>query len=40
VLCDWHYSYKPDLSTAATAAKEGERFQVLPLSGVLLPGQR
>ena len=38
VVCDWVYYYKPDISTAATAAKEGERFQVLPTSGTLLPG--
>lgn len=38
VPCDWHYFYKPDISSAATAAKEGERFQVLPQSGTLLPG--
>jgi len=26
VPCHWNYTYKPDISTAATAAKEGERF--------------
>jgi hydrocephalus-inducing protein len=26
VPCDWSYYYKPDISVAATAAKEGERF--------------
>lgn len=26
VPCDWSYYYKPDVSTAATVAKEGERF--------------
>lgn len=40
VVCDWFYYYKPDISAAATAAKEGERFQVQPQNGTLLPGQR
>jgi hydrocephalus-inducing protein len=40
VACDWSYHYKPDVAAAAAAAKEGERFQVFPLSGTLLPGQR
>jgi len=40
VPCDWMYYYKPDISAAATAAKEGDRFQVHPLSGTLLPGQK
>lgn len=26
VPCDWSYYYKPDIATAATVAKEGERF--------------
>mmetsp|Transcript_39618 Transcript_39618/g.60627 ORF Transcript_39618/g.60627 Transcript_39618/m.60627 type:complete len:376 (-) Transcript_39618:9170-10297(-) len=26
VPCDWSYYYKPDISAAATAAKEGDRF--------------
>lgn len=40
VPCDWSYHYKPDVAAAAAAAKEGERFQVFPLSGTLQPGQR
>lgn len=40
VPCDWQYHHKPDIAAAATAAKEGERFQVYPISGTLLPGQR
>jgi len=40
VPCDWSYHYKPDVAAAAAAAKEGERFQVSPQSGTLLPGQR
>lgn len=40
VPCDWSYHYKPDVAAAAAAAKEGERFQVVPQSGTLLPGQR
>lgn len=37
VPCDWQYFVKPEISSAAAAAaaKEGERFQVLPLSGSL-----
>lgn len=35
VACEWNYHYKPDIATAATAAKEGERFQVFPQAGVL-----
>lgn len=35
VACDWSYHYKPDVAAAAAAAKEGERFQVFPLSGTL-----
>jgi hypothetical protein len=38
VPCDWSYYYKPDIATAATVAKEGERFQVVPQAGTLLPG--
>lgn len=30
VACDWSYHYKPDVTAAAAAAKEGERFQVFP----------
>jgi len=30
VPCDWWYYFKPDVATAATVAKEGERFTVLP----------
>lgn len=26
VPCEWWYYYKPDIATAATIAKEGERF--------------
>jgi hypothetical protein len=26
VPCEWSYYYKPDVSAAAQAAKEGERF--------------
>ena len=40
VPCDWQFHHKPDIAAAATAAKEGERFQVYPISGTLLPGQR
>tara|TARA_B110000285_G_C14885965_1_gene496182 strand:+ start:92 stop:622 length:531 start_codon:yes stop_codon:yes gene_type:complete len=40
VPCVWNYYYKPDVSAAAQAAKEGERFAVFPLSGVLQPGQK
>jgi len=29
---------KPDITTAASVAKEGERFQIFPTSGTLLPG--
>lgn len=38
VPCDWSYYYKVDIATAAAVAKEGERFQVLPQAGTLLPG--
>jgi hypothetical protein len=40
VPCEWSYTFKPDVSAAATAVKEGERFHVYPLSGVLQPGQK
>mmetsp|Transcript_8825 Transcript_8825/g.8173 ORF Transcript_8825/g.8173 Transcript_8825/m.8173 type:complete len:170 (+) Transcript_8825:2114-2623(+) len=40
VPCDWWYYFKPEISTAATVAKEGERFTVFPQSGTLLPGQK
>ena len=30
VQCDWWYYFKPDVATAATVAKEGERFTVGP----------
>ena len=40
VPCDWWYYFKADVATAATVAKEGERFTVLPQSGTLLPSQR
>ena len=36
VPCDWWYYYKQD----AAAKESGERFQVLPQSGTLLPGQK
>ena len=37
VACTWKYSATPDI---ATASKEGERFQIMPQAGTLLPGQR
>jgi hypothetical protein len=40
VPCVWNYINKPDVSVAAQVAKEGERFHVHPLSGVLQPGQK
>ena len=40
VPCDWSYFYKPDVSASKEGKEAGERFQVNPLSGTLLPGQR
>jgi len=40
VPCEWWYYFKPDIATAATVAKEGERFTVFPQGGTLLPGQK
>lgn len=40
VPCEWHYYYKPDLASTSTGTKDGERFQITPLSGTLQPGQR
>jgi hypothetical protein len=37
VACAWKYAAGAD---AATASKEGERFQIMPQAGTLLPGQR
>lgn len=40
VPCDWQYFYKADLSASKEGKEAGERFQVFPLGGTLLPGQK
>lgn len=38
VPCDWQYFYKPDVSASKEGKEAGERFQVFPVAGTLLPG--
>jgi len=40
VPCDWQYFFKADVSASKEGKEAGERFQVFPLSGTLLPGQK
>lgn len=40
VPCDWSYFYKADVSASKEGKEAGERFQVYPLGGTLLPGQK
>lgn len=40
VPCDWQYFFKADVSASKEGKEAGERFQVVPSSGTLLPGQK